>query len=470
MSFLALRRLTFRDALVALTIGVLAIGAQLACSSRKWAPLAVVSSFTASPDTITSGQAGVLSYTFSGGTGSIDHGVGTVTSGQQLLVTPTATTTYTLTVVNSDGHPTTATATVSVKAFTGKFVYVANSGGGVSGFALNDTTGALAELGNSPWDETVKALHVTSDPAGKFLFVVNGDGETLVNTLTVYTINATTGDLTKVNSYATAADPWVTAIDPSGTHAYVRCDGAISAYTINGTTGVLTPMSPASVSTSAGVGGLVFHPAGQFLFTVGRTSNTVQVFGVNATTGALAAVGTPYALPTGAGPMGVTLSATGEFLFTKSEGPETAAISDPPVPCILYGYRVNLTTGALTALTPFDTGLVGTESYHGIFASPNKPVVYVPLYGTDSDYTAYTFNATAGTYTAIPAAPYAPFGGTGTDSLVVSRNGKWAFIPDYNDGNLAVAAVDPFSGALGTPSLTSVGNFPVSVAVVGALQ
>ncbi|HVM76745.1 MAG TPA: Ig-like domain-containing protein, partial [Candidatus Paceibacterota bacterium] len=79
-------------------------------------PLAapVISSFTATPSSITSGQSATLSWTVSGNpspTFSIS-GIGTVT-GNSVSVSPTATTTYTLTATNSQGSAT-AQATVSV--------------------------------------------------------------------------------------------------------------------------------------------------------------------------------------------------------------------------------------------------------------------------------------------------------------------------------------------------------------------
>jgi hypothetical protein len=76
-----------------------------------------ISSFTASPVSITAGQTSILSYTFSNGSGSIDQGVGAVASGGTRNVTPAATTTYTLTVTGDPGTtPATATATVTVGA------------------------------------------------------------------------------------------------------------------------------------------------------------------------------------------------------------------------------------------------------------------------------------------------------------------------------------------------------------------
>ncbi len=73
----------------------------------------VVSSFVATPSTITQGQNANLTWQVSGATSlNIDHGVGTVT-GASVNVSPASTTTYTLTASNSAGNAT-AAATVTV--------------------------------------------------------------------------------------------------------------------------------------------------------------------------------------------------------------------------------------------------------------------------------------------------------------------------------------------------------------------
>ena len=151
-----------------------------------------------------------------------------------------------------------------------------------SGFALADTTGALTELGNSPFDVAENALHVTSDPTGKFLFVVNGDGlAASPNTLTVYAI-AVDGNLTKVATTPTGPNPWAAAVDPSGKFVYVRCESLISSYGLNAD-GTLTALTP--VAAAAGTGDVLIHPSGTLLFTVGRSSDQLQAFDLNATTG-----------------------------------------------------------------------------------------------------------------------------------------------------------------------------------------
>ncbi|MDE2312094.1 MAG: hypothetical protein KGJ93_03350 [Patescibacteria group bacterium] len=74
-----------------------------------------VSSFIASPSSITSGQSSTLSWSVSSGaTVSIDNGVGNV-SGSSVMVTPSQTTTYTLTAANAGGSIT-AQTTVTVSA------------------------------------------------------------------------------------------------------------------------------------------------------------------------------------------------------------------------------------------------------------------------------------------------------------------------------------------------------------------
>jgi hypothetical protein len=77
-------------------------------------PNPTIASFTPTPALITAGGSSTLAFSFSGGTGSIDNGVGAVTSGTNVLVAPTTTTTYTLTVDNGFGTTKTSTATVTV--------------------------------------------------------------------------------------------------------------------------------------------------------------------------------------------------------------------------------------------------------------------------------------------------------------------------------------------------------------------
>jgi hypothetical protein len=74
----------------------------------------------------------------------------------------------------------------------GKFVYVANEGGNVSGYTINPTTGALAAIPGSPFPSAGGSNSEAVDPAGKFTYVAN----TFSNDVSAYTIDAVGGALT----------------------------------------------------------------------------------------------------------------------------------------------------------------------------------------------------------------------------------------------------------------------------------
>jgi hypothetical protein len=72
-------------------------------------PRPLITSFVASPTAVSIGESSILTAVFSNGTGTVDHGIGAVTSGSGVSTGPiTAATTYTLTVTNEFGDFTTA--------------------------------------------------------------------------------------------------------------------------------------------------------------------------------------------------------------------------------------------------------------------------------------------------------------------------------------------------------------------------
>jgi DNA-binding beta-propeller fold protein YncE len=80
------------------------------------------------------------------------------------------------------------------------------------------------------------------DPAGKFAYVANWTGSDTDGSVSMYTVDATTGGLTPSGSIATGLSPTSIAIHPSGKFAYVTNSGSnsVSMYSIESATGVLT--------------------------------------------------------------------------------------------------------------------------------------------------------------------------------------------------------------------------------------
>jgi DNA-binding beta-propeller fold protein YncE len=116
---------------------------------------------------------------------------------------------------------------------SGKFAYVANSGcgnflGNVSMYTINPTTGALASIGPPVPVPDEGTRSVTVDPFGKFAYVVNWGKSDTAGSISMYTINATTGALTftgTIRGCPGVCAPWSMVVDPSGKFAYVANEG-----------------------------------------------------------------------------------------------------------------------------------------------------------------------------------------------------------------------------------------------------
>ena len=338
--------------------------------------------------------------------------------------------------------------------------------------------------------------HVTTDAAGKFLFVVNGDGVNSLNQISVYGIDAATGDLTPLNVYPTATSPWATTVSPDGKFVYVRCDGHISVFALDSATGILTPKPLLEANTDSGTGGILVHPSGTLLVTVSRGKDlvpantpldlpeipavpaTIEVFNIDATTGALTKSGTSYASSILNRPLELAFSHSGEFLFTKSK---VVTAGGAPSFSLIDTYVINLQTSALSLASSTDTGIVQElDSFHGSSANPVLPVVYMTMvaapsmidsasYLLDMDHASPTF----GQLTLVTPDENSIFGGLGSDNLVVSRNGKWAILTSYGTNQIAVCAVDPVTGALSAPVLIDItvpALQPVCSTFVGTIQ
>ena len=151
------------------TTYTLTVSNSLGAAATKTLTLTVIqpptiSSFTAQSPTISVGGSTRLVAVFANGTGSVDKGVGAVTTGTpSALVSPAATTVYTLTVVNAAGTQATRTATVTV-----------TNGPAITSFTATQmqvdygqsTTLQWTYTGN-PTSLTLDGVNVLSGPASK---------------------------------------------------------------------------------------------------------------------------------------------------------------------------------------------------------------------------------------------------------------------------------------------------------------
>jgi len=88
------------------------------------------------------------------------------------------------------------------------FVYVAIGGGGVWGYSVNASTGALTPVPGSPFATGVDPSGVTVDPSGRFVYVSNYFSQNVSS----YTVDAISGALTPIPGKLPAVEGSPTAV------------------------------------------------------------------------------------------------------------------------------------------------------------------------------------------------------------------------------------------------------------------
>src|SRR5216684_8412808 len=167
-----------------------------------------------------------------------------------------------------------------------RFAFVANAKDNtVSIYTVNATSGLLRDDGYVLVGKTPAGAAVT--PNGKFLYVVNSGS----SNVSAFSVNLQNGSLTAVSGspFAAKSGPSSVATDPSGKFLYVanKTSGDISAYNINSGTGALTPVTGSPFTAGTGPAALKVDPSGKFLYAANSGSNNVSAYTINGTDGAL---------------------------------------------------------------------------------------------------------------------------------------------------------------------------------------
>jgi DNA-binding beta-propeller fold protein YncE len=189
---------------------------------------------------------------------------------------------------------------------TGKFLYVSNLNdafGTVSAYTIDSTTGALSPIAGSPFPTQSNfpgPNRMAIGGGGKFLYVGMSGTANANNTVSAFSIDATTGALTQITGspFTTGNDPQGIATDPSGKFLYTANsqDTTLSAFTIDSSSGTLTPTSGFPYVTSSAPAALAVDPGGQFLYVGENSTNGIEAFSINATSGAITPIaGSPFA-------------------------------------------------------------------------------------------------------------------------------------------------------------------------------
>jgi len=356
----------------------------------------------------------------------------------------------------------------SGRAQTASYLYVSNfdpSSNSISGFAVDPNSGNLTPLPGFPIATPANPYRLAVSPSNKFLYLANVS----TSSIPVYSIDPSTGALTQITGSPFSAGPgmsWV-VLDPSGRFAYVNSSGSNSvyAYTVDANTGALTavPGSP-FVAQRTGrdePGALAIDPAGKFLFAANYRTNTLCVFTINATTGALTQIpGSPF--PTGNTPGSGTTDPSGRFFYlTNSYSNDVSA------------YTIDPNTGALTPIpgSPFPTGpYTGLETAYPttIAVDRNGHYAYVTNEAAGS-ISIFSIDPVTGALTPIPGSPFPspfPSSNSGPTAFTFSSDGSLAYVANQRSGSVSLYSVNSITGLLTVvPGDFPTGTQPISIAI-----
>ncbi|HJW09445.1 MAG TPA: hypothetical protein VJ483_07390 [Holophagaceae bacterium] len=296
-----------------------------------------ITSFTAAKGTVTAGSGTLLTAVFSGGTGSVDHALGTVTSGAAKNTgNLAATTVFTLTVTNAAGDAVTAQATVTVVAApaitsftatpnaigsgsTTSLTGVFTGGAGVVDQGIGAVTSGVAKVSAALGATTTFTLTVTNAAADSVTATATVTVITAPPTITTFTASPTT--ITQGHNSTLAWTVTGQAVSS------VTIDQGVGAVALSGNTAV-SPASPTTytltatnlkgtVTATASVA-VVFPPsiasftASPTTVTPGSASSVTPVFsqGTGAIDQGIGAVASGTAYSTGALPADKTYTLT----------------------------------------------------------------------------------------------------------------------------------------------------------------
>jgi len=371
-------------------------------------------------------------------------------------------------------HPT-PTPAACVPATRSEFAY-SLTGYAVSMYTVDSCTGAFTSttpvsVATGYGLPQAGAEEMVVDPLGRFAYVANlVSNASDLSTISMYTINSTTGVLTPTtpSTVPTGWFPQEIAIDPLGRFVYTANsdDSSVSMFTINQTTGVLTPTTPASVSTLipgemlSDPGFLTVDPGGRFLYVTASLSDgaAVLMYKIDQTTGLLTAT-SPATVYTGGIPWRVRIAPSGKFAYVVNN------LSGGEMTDGVWQYTLDSTTGVLTQNTP--NAVAAGNAPTDIAVDPTSRFAYVvnrldntvSMFTIDPSTGNLTLNASAANPTATVATGTEPF------RIIFDPTGKFVYVTNENsaasiytvnsDGTLTNAgATGVAAGALSTAIAT----------------
>jgi 6-phosphogluconolactonase len=330
----------------------------------------------------------------------------------------------------------------------GKFAYVASmgcgggTGGYVSMYTINPTSGALTSAGLPLPTNDEATASVTVDPMGKFVYVASAGNVWDIDfgSVLAFSINSTTGALTPttggiIGSGVNGTPEYFNfvALDPSGKFAYAADGGdfppggagddSVSMFTVNSSTGAMTPTG--MIAAGTGPDAVTVDPAGKFAYVMNYASNNISMYSINAASGALTSTGT---IAAGTNPFSMVVHPTGQFAYVANSGSNDLSL-----------YTRNATTGVLTSAGTIATG---TEPV-AVVVDPAGKFAYVTNFNSN-DVSMYSINGTTGALTSMGTIA----AGSNPTWMAMHPSGKFLYVANADSNNVSMYSIDAGTGAL----------------------
>src|SRR5260370_25871354 len=193
-----------------------------------------------------------------------------------------------------------------------------------------------------------------------------------------------TGTLSAANKspLATSYKPLSMVVTPNNALLYVGSATGIFVYFINSDGSLTTPSTgsqPAGVFAPA----LAVSPDGQWLIALDGTTQQIDIFKINASTGALTSVTTPATSSITSGtwqPSDVRVSPDGTLIFAA-----LGTAGD-------VVFTFNTTSGVATSSQGLTTGNAATGDY-GLAVSAKTPALYIARSGTNGGVAGFSIGS-----------------------------------------------------------------------------
>jgi 6-phosphogluconolactonase (cycloisomerase 2 family) len=317
-------------------------------------------------------------------------------------------------------------------------------------YAVDNTTGALTEIPDSPYDLSepppapgpLFTPPATIHPSGAF-----GHLPVSYSTTLLYgaTINATTGEPTQIPGTPIDVGAGITAMlyDSTGNLLFMPINptngnGTIRSFLVNVPSGVLTPIGTFPTGSSAA--GLFFAPGENYLLATHLTSGTLTVFAVDKAAATLTPVNTaPIPTgPAGSQPLALVFNRRNSVFYVTHI--RTAPAPTAPQSVAAFALDAN------GAVTPIGTAVpsIGANSFAALHPSGRFLFQYN---GSTGSVQRFALDAMTGAPTLLPDATALP-GAPQSAGLILDVSGKFAYVTNPTAATLSSYSIDPATGAL----------------------